>query len=262
MEFVTSADGTAIAYERAGAGHPIVFASGAFNDHHACAPVAAELADGFTVVTYDRRGRGESGDTRPYAIDREIEDLAALVEVVGGRPAVFGFSSGGLLGLAAARAGVSISALAIYEAPFGVRPDRRGADLPERLEALVDAGRAGDAVTLFQLEGIGLPDEMVAGIRRSPMFPALAAIARSTVYDATLVRVYADPGSELTAVPLPVLVMCGSGTWPLLADAARTLAGALPDGRYQEVDGGVDHGIPAEAASHAVHKFLSSALDR
>ena len=102
MDFVTSTDGTRIAYERSGTGRPIVFATGAFNDHTTCAPVAEQLADDFTVLTYDRRARGQSGDTRPYAIDREVEDLAALIGTVGDGAAVFGYSSGALLAIHAA----------------------------------------------------------------------------------------------------------------------------------------------------------------
>jgi pimeloyl-ACP methyl ester carboxylesterase len=258
MDFVTSADGTRIAYERAGRGHPIVFVSGAFNDHHTCAPLAERLAGDFTVIGYDRRGRGESGDTRPYAIDREVEDLAALIATVGDGAAVFGYSSGALLAVYAAAAKLPVTALALYEAPFAMagRPD-----LATRLDDLVRTGRAGDAVSLFQSEAIGLPAEVVAGIRESPMFPALAAIAQSTVYDTTITAAYAAPGPALTAADVPALVMNGAATWPRLAQAARALADALPDGRYQEIPGGADHGIPADETAAAVRRFLSSFLD-
>ena len=261
MDFVTSADGTRIAYERAGSGHPIVFASGAFNDHHTCAPLAERLAGDFTVVTYDRRARGESGDTRPYTVDREVEDLAALIDLVGGAAAVFGYSSGGLLAVYAAAAKAPITHLALYEAPYAMGGAAERADLAARLDDLVRQGQAGDAVSLFQSEGIGLPAQVVADIRRSPMFPALAAIAQSTVYDATITAAYAAPDPALLAVPVPALVMNGAGTWPQLARAARDLAAALPDGRYEEVPGGADHGIPVEETATAMRRFLSSFLD-
>jgi pimeloyl-ACP methyl ester carboxylesterase len=262
MDFVTSADGTAIAYERAGHGTPIVFVSGAFNDHHTCAPVAELLAGDFTVVTYDRRARGESGDVRPYAIDREVEDLSALIELVGGGAAVFGYSSGALLALSAAARKAPITRLALYEAPFAIDAWRGNADLPARLDELVKQGRRGDAVTLFQAEGIGLPAEVVAQIRRSPMFPALEAIAQSTVYDATLTAAYAVPDPALlSSVPMPVLVLNGAETWPPLPQSARALAGVLPDGRYQEIAGGANQGIPAAETAQALREFLSSFLD-
>jgi pimeloyl-ACP methyl ester carboxylesterase len=258
MDFVTSADGTRIAYERAGRGRPIVFVSGAFNDHHTCAPLAERLAGDFTVVVYDRRGRGESGDVRPYAIDREVEDLAALIAVVGNGAAVFGYSSGALLAVYAAARKAPITSLVLYEAPFAM-PGRP--DLPSRLDDLVREGRGGDAVSLFQSEGIGLPAEVVAGIRESPMFPALEAIAQTTVYDATITAASAglDPG--ILAAAVPALVMNGAATWPGLARAARALAAALPDAHYQEIPGGADHGIPADETAAAVRRFLSSFLD-
>jgi pimeloyl-ACP methyl ester carboxylesterase len=254
MDFVTSADGTRIAYERAGRGAPIVFVTGAFNDHHTAAPLAAELAGDFTVITYDRRARGESGDTRPYAIEREVDDLAALIDLAGGGAAVFGYSSGALLALVAAAAKLPITRLALYEAPFGLTGKT---DLPERLDDLVARGRPGDAVSLFQTEGIGIPAETVAQIRQSPMFGALAAIAQSTAYDATITRAFADPDPAWIAVDVPVLVISGAETWPGLAEAGQKLAGVLPQGRHQEVAGGADHGIPAEATA----KILSSFLD-
>jgi pimeloyl-ACP methyl ester carboxylesterase len=253
MDFVTSADGTRIAYERAGRGAPIVFVTGAFNDHHTAVPLAAELAGDFTTITYDRRGRGESGDTRPYAIEREMEDLAALIDVAGGSAAVFGYSSGALLALIAAAAKLPITRLALYEAPFGLTGQT---DLPERLDALVADGRPGDAVSLFQTEGIGIPAETVAQIRQSPMFGALAAIAQSTVYDATITRAFADPDPAWIGVPQPVLVMSGAATWPRLAQAGEKLAGVLPQGRREEIPGGADHGIPAAATAKVLSSFL------
>src|SRR4051812_22298875 len=177
MDMVTSRDGTQIAYESAGSGPAIVFASGAFNDHLTCAPVAAALADEFTVVTYDRRARGASGDTRPYAVGREGEDLAAVIGTTGDPAAGFGFSSGAVLALCAAAAGLEITHLFLYEAPFAFEGPARKDDLPARLQALIDGGEPGEAVSLFQAEGIGLPPPMVAQIRQSPIFAALAAIA-------------------------------------------------------------------------------------
>jgi pimeloyl-ACP methyl ester carboxylesterase len=254
MDFVTSADGTRIAYERAGTGAPIVFVTGAFNDHHTAAPLAAELAGDFTVITYDRRARGESGDTHPYAIEREVGDLAAVIDLAGDSAAVFGFSSGALLALYAAAQKLPITHLALYEAPFAV--PSRSADLPERLQSLVDDGRPGDAVSLFQTEGIGLPPEMVAQIRQSPMFGALEAVAQSTVYDATITRAYAAPDPALVSAPVPALVMVGAVTWPVLAQAAQALTGALPEGRQEQIAGGADHGIPPVQTAAAMRRFL------
>ncbi|PZF83604.1 alpha/beta fold hydrolase [Jiangella anatolica] len=259
MPATTSADGTTIAYDLAGSGSPIVFVSGAFNDRHTLAPVAAELASSHTVVCYDRRGRGDSSDTPPYTVDREVEDLAAVLEVVGGSAAVFGFSSGANLGLLAASRGVAVTALVLYEAPFALSPeDRRPADLPERLAVLIAAGDRAGAVTTFQLEGIGLPPEMVAGIRRSPFFPQLEAIAPTVVYDATLTAPpYDRPTPEMRAVGVPILVLTGKETWPVLRRTAEALPSLLADARYETVPGGENHTISPEATAAVVREFLA-----
>jgi pimeloyl-ACP methyl ester carboxylesterase len=252
MQKITSADGTQIAYEVAGDGYPIIFAAGAFNDHHRLAPLAAALADSFTVVGYDRRARGDSGDVRPYSVDREVDDLAVLIEKVGGSAAVFGYSSGAILALYAATR-LPITHLALYEAPFAVPGQARRADLPARLEALIRDGRPGDAVALFQTEGIGLPPQMVEQIKQSPMWPALEAIAQSTVYDATITTELAEPTAAMAAVPVPTLVLTGSDTWPALREAARS----LPIGRHLEVTGGADHDIPIEATAALLRELMT-----
>lgn len=251
MNTLNSTDGTTIAYERSGSGPAIVFVVGAFNDHATLAPLAAELAGDFAVVTYDRRARGDSGDTKPWSIDREVEDLDALIAEVGGRAHVFGFSSGGILALHAAARGSAISRLVCYEPPYPFG-EGNAADLPTRLGELVDAGRAADAVALFQTEAIGLPPEVVAQIRRSPMFPALEAMAQSVVYDSTITTGSTPP----TTVATPTLVLSGAQTWPRLTKAALLTAEALPGGRHVEVPGGRNHTIEPAVTAPVVAEFL------
>ncbi|WP_235999550.1 alpha/beta fold hydrolase [Qaidamihabitans albus] len=181
MQTVTSADGTTIAYDRAGSGPVVVFVPGAFNDATTCAPLAEQLEDRYTVVCPDRRGRGRSGDAitpadaATYDVQREIEDLDAVIAAEGGEAAVFGYSSGAILALRAAVAGSRITRLALYEPPFAIgglaRPGPE--DLPERLAALIADGRPGDAVATMQIDGIGLPAHTVEEIRRSPMWSRL-----------------------------------------------------------------------------------------
>jgi pimeloyl-ACP methyl ester carboxylesterase len=257
METTTSADGTRIAYERAGSGPAIVFVPGVFNDHTRCALLAGELEPDHTVITYDRRGRGQSTDTAPYAIEREVDDLAALIAVAGGQATVFGYSSGAILALKAAADGTPISHLALFEPPFAF-DGGRAADLPARLADLVAQGRPGDAVALFQTEQIGLPAEMVAQIRESPMWPALEGMAQSMLYDATITNELAVPTPAMTAVAAPTLILSGAETWPALAAAADGLAAAMPDATRMTVEGGRDHDIPPAETAAILRRFLAA----
>ncbi|NIH88351.1 alpha/beta fold hydrolase [Amycolatopsis granulosa] len=256
-----SADGTTIAYERDGSGPLVVFLGGAFNDRTACAPVAEALRDRYTVVCVDRRGRGDSGDAlraaADYRIEREVEDLAAVIAAEGGPAAVFGFSSGGILALHAAVAGPAITRIALYEPPFALGGLAGSAkDLSGKLAALVDEGRRGDAVATMQIEGIGLPREVVEQLRRSPLWPQLEAVAQTVVYDATLTAAPNLPTAAMRALDLDVLVLSGSGTWPGLREAAQALPDHLARATYVEVPGGAGHGIPAEATAKALDEFL------
>jgi pimeloyl-ACP methyl ester carboxylesterase len=243
MEKITSADGTSIAYLKDGSGPAIVFVGGAFNDHTRLAPLAAALAADHTVVTYDRRARGQSGDGPAYAVEREVEDLAALLEMLGGHASVFGFSSGAVLALRAATV-LPFDRLFLFEAPFV-----EGApDLPDRLQELVDRGAPGDAVALFQREAIGLPPPVIEQIRQSPMWPGLVAMAQATVYDAIITTTLARPTPEMTKVNVPTLVMVGADTMPKLKESA----GLLPFGEHVEVAGGVNHDIPVEETARLI----------
>jgi pimeloyl-ACP methyl ester carboxylesterase len=254
METVTSRDGTRIAYERSGSGPGVVFTPGVFNDHTRCADLASALATDHTVIVYDRRGRGESGDTAPYAIEREVEDLAALVALCDGPAIVFGYSSGALLAQLAASLDVPMRGLVIFEPSYTFgRPVDRG--VPARLAELIAAGRPGDAVATFQTEVIGLPAETVAHIRQSPMWPALEAMAPSMVYDATIGTELAVPTPAMTAVTTPALIMYGADTWPVLRDAAQELAKLMPAARLIEVNA-ANHDIPTEETAAQIRTHL------
>ncbi|GAB3743350.1 alpha/beta fold hydrolase [Microlunatus parietis] len=258
MESTKSADGTIIAYDRDGAGDPIVFISGAFNDRTKCAPVAELLRDTHTVICYDRRGRGDSTDEGTVAgipadgPDRELADLSAVLEAAGGSAAVLGFSSGGVLALQAAAAGLPITKIALYEPPLGVD---RAPDLPERLAELIIAGRRGDAVATFQREGIGLPPAVVEQIRQSPGWPYLEAMATSVGYDAAVTRL----GLPDSLPDLPMIVLNGAETWPGLRELAAGLAAQVPGMRHLEVPGGENHTMPPAATAEALRTFLAGA---
>ena len=256
METTTAPDGTTLAYDRVGQGPALVFVPGVFNLRDTCAPIAAQLAEDFTCVTYDRRARGDSSNTAPYAVEREVEDLQAMIDVAGGHAAVFGFSSGAILALRAAADGLPIDRLFLYEPPFRFedQPPPVAADLPDRLQQLVDEGRAADVVTTFQLEGIGLPPDMVAGIRQSPYFPRLEAMAQSVVHDATLTAELPVPTAAMAAVQVPTVVMRGGRTWPVLAVATERLAALLPDARLHVLTDAADHGLEPRSTAAAIRE--------
>ncbi|MFC6093175.1 alpha/beta fold hydrolase [Saccharothrix lopnurensis] len=224
MGSAVSADGTRIGFTRVGSGPAVVLVDGAcgFRGSGPMAGVAGALSGSFTVFTYDRRGRGESGDTMPHAIGREVEDLAAVVGAAGGWAFAHGFSSGAVLALHAAAAGVPLRALSLLEPPLSFEPTP-GPDVRPEIEALVAAGRRGDAVTRFQV-ACGVPEEFVASARRSPGWPALEALAHTTAYDLTITATPPD----LAAVTAPVLVLDSASSDDRMRSWADGVAGRLP----------------------------------
>ena len=226
MATVTSKDGTRIAYDQTGTGPALVLVVGAFNDRATGAPLAQVLSPHFTVFNYDRRGRGESGDTAPYAVEREIEDLAALIGKAGGSAYVFGYSSGAILALRVAAHGLAISRLALYDPPPS---GGKAGDLAPQLGEFIAAGRRGDAVELFQTDGVGIPPDVVAQMRHAPFRPALEKMAHTLVYESMILR--ALPSGLLSSLRVPTLVIDGEKSHPILRQTAQALAGSLPAGR-------------------------------
>jgi pimeloyl-ACP methyl ester carboxylesterase len=256
---VTSADGTAIAFDRLGAGPPLIMVVGAFNTRAVTAPLAAALQERFTIFNYDRRGRGDSGDTAPYAVEREIEDLDAVIAEAGGSAAVFGYSSGANLALLAAARGTAISELALYEPPFlvnGSQP-RPPADLAEQIAGLVAAGRRGDAVELFQTKAIGMPEDVVTQMRHAPFRPSLEELAHTLAYDATIIGDLTLPTELLASIRTPSLVIDGENSPPPMREAARAVADALPNGRRRTL-ADATHDISPPSTAAAIDDFLSS----
>jgi pimeloyl-ACP methyl ester carboxylesterase len=258
MHTVRSADATTIAFDRSGEGQPVIMVVGAFNDRSTAAPLAKLLAPRFTVYTYDRRGRGDSGDAATYSVDREVDDLDALITEAGGSAAVFGYSSGAVLSLKAAARGLAITELALYEPPYpvdevGTRP---ASDLAARLAGLVAAGRRGDAVALFQAETIGIPPEVIAGIRRAPYWPALEAMAHTLVYEITITDDRAL-AAELGSVTVPTLVLSGAESPASMRNAARSVADAVADGRHRSLEGQTHHLVP-EVLAPVLEDFLAA----
>jgi len=257
MNTVTSADGTAIAFDRFGDGPPVIMTVGAFNTRSTTEPLARALQEHFTVLNYDRRGRGDSGDTPPYAVDREIEDIAALIGGAGGSASVFGYSSGATLALQAAASGLPITKLVLYEPPFRTDDSHPGlpADFAGQLAGLVAAGRRGDAVELYQTKAVGIPLDVVSQLRHAPFRPGLEAIAHTLAYDATIIGDLSLPAGLLATVTTPALVISGEQSPPFLRAAARAAAAALPSGRLHSL-AGQGHDISPEATAPVLAEFL------
>ena len=245
-EQARSVDGTVIAVEVTGSGRPVVLIGGAFNDRTTTAGLAQVLAPYYQAVTYDRRGRGDSGDEGTgYSADREMEDLAAVLDHLGGTASLVGHSSGAVLALEAAIRHLPVERVAAYEPPFipeGARP-RPAPDVAERLRRLVETGDRDGATALFQTEVIGLPAEMVDGMRHSDMWGYFTGLAHSLPYDYALFEPGCPvPAGRLADIEVPTLVIAGSATFPWLVTAAQEVARAVPGARYLSLEG-QDHGI-------------------
>lgn len=217
MAKVTSKDGTPIAFDKSGTGPAVVLLSGGSVDHTSTAPLAALLAEQFTVYNLHRRGRGESGDTQPYAVEREVEDIEAVIDAAGGSAYLWGASSGAALTLEAARQlPDKVTKLALWEPPYILDPARRPPpDTASIYRELVSAGRRGDAVEYFMTKVVGLPPEFAAGARSQPWWPAQEALAHTLAYDATVMGDYSLPTEGIGAVQTPTIVLDGGGQLPV-----------------------------------------------
>ncbi len=258
MQTVVSKDGTTIAFDRLGEGAPIIFVGGALSDRTAVMPVAALLAPHFTVFAYDRRGVGSSGDTAPYAVEREIEDLAALIKEAGGSAFVFGHSSGAALALEAAARGLAITRLALYEPPFIVDDSRPHPpqDFEAQLAELIAAGRRGDAVALFFTQGVDLPAGAVAQMRNAPMWPAFEAIAPTLVYNIAVMGDFSLPAGRMRSVAMPTLVLDGGDSPAWARNAVQAVVDALPNAQRRTLKGQT-HSAAPEVLAPVLEEFFT-----
>jgi pimeloyl-ACP methyl ester carboxylesterase len=259
MDTAASADGTVIAFDRYGDGPPVIMTAGAFNTRSQTEPLARALAPRFTALNYDRRGRGDSGDTAPYAAEREIDDIAALIQQAGGSASVFGHSSGATLALQAAASGLPITRLVLYEPPFNTQDNDPllPAGFAGELAGLVSAGRRGDAVELYQTTAVGIPREVVAQMRHAPFRPGLEAIAHTLAYDAAIVGDRSLPTGLLATITVPALVITGEQSPPFLRNAAQAAAQTLPNGQLAVLPG-QGHDINPDATAPVMAEFLAS----
>ncbi len=252
-----STDGTSLAYESTGAGPAVILVSGAMSTGGTVAPLAVPLSRRFRVVAYDRRGRGESGDTAPYSVQREVEDLAALIEAVGGEAALCGISSGGALALEAAASGLPVRRVAVYEVPFGDFLEDGAALYAEYRANLTDAlaqGRLGDAVELF-LRLTGMAEQTIQGARQSPLWAGMEAIAPSLAYDDAVMGDGLVPRSRLASISVPVLAVAGGASPSWMREANRTIADGVPEGTYRSLEGQT-HMVEPDVLGPVLAEFL------
>jgi pimeloyl-ACP methyl ester carboxylesterase len=251
MRTATSKDGTTIAFDQLGQGPALILVAPAFATRAEEASLATALAPSFTVFAYDRRGRGDSGDTAPYAVEREVEDLDTLIAAAGGSAFVFGHSSGAVLALDAARMlPARITKLALYEAPFIIDASRppMPADFASHLSELIALGRRGDAVEYWQTQ-LGVPAQVIAQMRQSPMWRGLEALAHTLPYDATIMQdtQRGDPLRKWASITVPTLVMDGTVLMGreephlFMRHSADALASVLPNAQRRTLEG-QDHG--------------------
>lgn len=264
MGTVTSNDGTTIAYSKVGSGQALVLVDGALC-YRAFGPAkkyAEALQDSFTVYTYDRRGCGESGNTAPFAVEREVEDLAAVVKAAGGSAYVFGASSGAALALEAANKGVGVTKLAVYEAPFIV--DDTGPDVDDgkyhaELTKALDEDRRGDAVKLF-MKLVGAPGLMVTMMRLTPAWRKLKAVAPTLPYDYAVLdhgrKGEPLPADRYAGATMPALAMAGGKSEEWFRNSMRHVAERLPDADYRTIDG-QNHMLSAKAIAGVLKEFFA-----
>ena len=262
MDKVTSSDGTSIAFDRLGDGPPVIVVCGAMCDRALMRPTAEELAKYFTVFNYDRRGRGDSGDTAPYAVEREIEDIAALMDEAGETASVYGHSSGAGPVLHAAAHGLPVAKIALHDPPYapnGEEERQRAREYGENLRAMLSEDRRGDAVELF-MTTVGMPQEMVEGMRQTPRWAELEAMAPTLAYDSEIMGDIARGGSvpvdQAGRVTVPALVLTGGADYPWMTEVGRRLADAIPNGRHRVLEG-QEHVVPPEVLVPVLIEFFA-----
>lgn len=264
MQHVQSKDGTVIGFDRSGQGPALIPVGGASGDrsHPWMGELVALLEPHFTVYNYDRRGRGDSGDTAPYAVEREIEDLAAVIEAAGGSAFVYGISSGAVLALDAAAHGLPIAKLALYEPPFivdGSRPP-----IPKeyvaRLTELSAAGRRSDAVEYFMTVALGVPAEYLGPMKEDPMWPAMEKVSHTLAYDGAIMEgtMWGEPlpAGRWARVAAPTLVMDGGDSEPFFHSAAQALVERLPHARRRTLPS-QNHAVAPAAIAPVLVEFFT-----
>jgi pimeloyl-ACP methyl ester carboxylesterase len=269
VQTVTSKDGSRIAYDRYGSGPAVILVGGAlgYRKFKKMEELARLLAERCTVLNYDRRGRGDSTDVKPFALEREIEDIETLIEAEGGSCSLWGWSSGGALALHAAGAGIGVERLSVYEVPFMVTPDakRPTPDYGERLDELVAADDRSGAVKHFMRNAVGVPAPFVALMRLTPMWKGLKATAHTLPYDWAALgkhRMYGAPldPREFASITMPTLVAYGAKSPAVLQEGSRALAQVLPNAELRELEG-ISHNLKMNVLAPVLAEFFTREKD-
>jgi len=262
MEKVTSKDGTQIAYDRQGTGPALLLVDGAlcYRSFGPMPGLAQLLAPHFSVYYYDRRGRGDSGDMKPYAVEHEVEDIEAVIDAAGGSAYICGLSSGAALALESAiKLNGKIKKLAMYEAPYAADAEAQPAwnDYDSKLAKLLAEGRRGDAVVLF-MTVVGTPSEMIDGMRQAPVWPMFEAVAPTLAYDAAVLgKGHVAPVERAATVTIPALVMNGDASFPFMYDIAQALSKAMPNAQLRTLEG-QRHDVNLEVFAPVLVEFFKS----
>ncbi len=265
MDFVTSKDGTKIAYERQGSGPTLILVGGSLDDGSENRQHMSELAKYFTVYDYARRGRGESGDTQPYALEREIEDIEALIAEAGSPAYLFGASSGGALMLEAAMAGVNADKLAVYEVPYMVEDYMITGwqDYRKQLDTALANDDRDQALALF-MRLAGSSEEDVEGAKQSEYWPGMLKVAPTLAYDAACLGDGRVPAERLATITQPTLVLTGTVMAEemgelqpsFFADAAKLIAESIPHAEYKALEG-QSHIVDSATLAVALNEFFN-----
>jgi len=266
MRQVRSKDGTAIAYDQIGTGQPVILVDGAFcNRSFGPMPkLAPLLAPHFTVFSYDRRGRGDSGDTAPYAVEREIEDIKALIDAAGGSALLYGTSSGAVLALRAAASGLNVRKLALHEPPLVLRgsPPPLPPDHMDQIREMVASGRRGDAVKSF-MRMVGVPAIFIPVMRIMPgVWPKLTAVAHTLPYDFAILGnggagnpLSTELKRALASIKVPTLMVIGGKSPPWMVHTVQVFADAIPGAKTRLLEG-QQHNVAAKAIAPVLVEFF------
>jgi pimeloyl-ACP methyl ester carboxylesterase len=266
MQTVISQDGTPIAFDREGSGPALILVTGAIARRADAASLAGKLAPHFTVYSYDRRGRGDSGDTPPYAVEREVADIGALIDKAGGSAFVFGHSSGAVLAMEATASFPGIRKLAVYEPPFIVDDSRPPVtnDIVEQLAGLLSANRRSDMLELWMTGVVGIPAEFVTQMRQQPSWTGMEPTAHTLLYDLAIMKdsetgqpLPPQLAARLASITVPTLVMAGGASPNWARSGAQAAAQAIPGAQYRVLEGQT-HGVADEVLIPLLVEFFNA----